>query len=160
GDGEAADAVDIVGVAGPGDHVAFDLDALAVEEGARDVGDVVAAVAVLRPAVVAGTDAARPRLDRLRQVLDLDAGVVVVELAPDVPAVGLEHAGDAVADHRRAAVADVQRPRRIGRHVFDAGHAAAAAVVAAVVRAAGVDLAQLALPGLGGEAEVEEAGAG
>src|SRR5690606_36236871 len=67
---------------------------------------------------------------------------------------------DAVADHRRAAVADVQRAGGIGRDVFDARGAAAAAVVAAVRRALHVHRAQLALPGAGGEAEVEETRAG
>ena len=139
--------------------MALDLDALVVEEGAGDVGDVVAAVAILRPAGVVGADAARARLHRLRQVLDLHAGVVVVELALHVPAVGIEHARDAVADHRRAAVADVQRAGGVGRDVFDAGHAARAAGVAAEGFALRVHFAQLALPGFGREAEIEEAGA-
>src|SRR3546814_9107693 len=43
------------------------------------------------------------------KVVDLRAGIVVIELALHRPAVGVEHARDAVADHRGAAVADVQR---------------------------------------------------
>ncbi len=43
---------------------------------------------------------------------------------------------------------------------FDAGHAATAAGVAAVARAFDMHGAQLALPGVAGEAEIQEAGAG
>src|SRR5690606_11419129 len=90
------------------------------------------------------------------QVLDLDPSVVVVELALHVPAVRRQRASDAVTDHRSAAVANVQRAGRVGGYVFHPGHAAAAAVVAAVAGALGVDPAQLLLPGAGGEAEVDE----
>src|SRR5690606_22585172 len=152
--------VQVVRVAAAGDHATLDLDAGAVEEGARHVGDVVAAVAVLGPAGVVGRQSPGARLHRTGKVLDLHAGIVVVVLAPHAPAVGVEHARDAVADHRRAAVADVQRAGGIGRNVFDARGAAAAAVVAAVRRALRVHRAQLALPGAGGEAEVEETRAG
>src|SRR5690606_29175609 len=115
----------------------------AVEEGAGDVGDVVAAVALLGPAGVVGRQALGARLHRAGEVLDLHAGVVVVELAAHVPAVGVERAGDAVADDRRAAVADVQRAGRVGRDVLDARGAAVAAVVAAVGRAPRMHFAQL-----------------
>src|SRR5690606_4873952 len=121
---------------------------------------VVAALALLGPAGAVRADAARARLHRLRQVLDLHAGVVVVELALHVPAVGREHARDAVADDRGAAVAHVQRAGGVGRDVLHAGHAATAADVAAVGGALRMHLAQLARPGVLREAEIEEARAG
>src|SRR5690606_13985579 len=132
GDGEAADRVEVVGVAVGGHHLALDVDAGAVEEGAGDVGDVVATVTLLGPAGVVGRQPLGARLHGFGEVLDLHAGVVVVELALDRPAVGVEHARDAVADHRRAAVADVQRAGRVGRDVLDAGGASGAGVAAAV----------------------------
>src|SRR5690606_22689748 len=94
------------------------------------------------------------------QVLDLDAGVVVVELALDLPAVGVEHAGDAVADRGGAAVAHVQRTGRVGRDVLHARGAALAGGVAAVLAAVAQHPRDLALPGTGGEVEVDEAGPG
>src|SRR5690606_19168820 len=157
---EAADRVEVLRVAGAGDGVVLEGDGLAAQVGLRDFHDVVAAIAILRPRGIVGGLAQRARLHRLREVVDLRAGVVVVVLAPDAPAVGVEHARDAVADHRGAAVADVQRPGRVGGHVLDAGYAALAGVVAAVVRALREDGAQLALPGAFGQPEVEEARAG
>src|SRR5690606_35213414 len=125
-----------------------------------DVGDVVAVVGVGRPVGVTGLESLRTRLRGQREVVDLHAGVVVVELAAHRPAVGVEHARDAVADHAGAAVAHVQRSGGIGRDVFHAGSASGAGVVAAVARALGVQLDQLPAPGLGREAEVQEAGPG
>src|SRR5690606_17190989 len=116
-----------------------------------DLADVVAVVGLGRPGVVARLQAHGARLGGARQVVDLYAGVVVVELAHDGPAVGREHARDAVADRRGAAVADVQRAGRVGRDVFDPDHVAAAAGVVAVA-VAGLDhLAHHALPGGGRE---------
>src|SRR5690606_3782241 len=122
--------------------------------------DVVAAVAVLRPRRIIGRLAQRARLHRPGQVVDLRAGVVVVELAAHVPAVGREHARDAVADHRGAAVADVQRAGGVGADVLDAGGAAGARIVAAVGLAQFEDGPQLLLPRGSGQAEIEEARAG
>src|SRR5690606_7302312 len=160
GDGELTDRLEVVRVVLAGDDVAVDLHALAAQVGGGDVGDVVAVVGVGRPLRVAGPVAPGAGLGGQRQVVDLHAGVVVVELAAHVPAVGLEHARDAVADRAGAAVAHVQRAGGVGRHVLDARGAAAAAVVAAVGRALGVHLRQLPAPCAGREAEVQEAGAG
>ena len=51
------------------------------------------------------------RLHALGEVRDLRAGVVVVELAGDLPAGPFERGGDRVADRGLAAVAHVQRAR-------------------------------------------------
>ena len=140
--------------------MAFDLDAVAAQVGGRDVADVVAVVGVGRPVGVARLQALGAGLGGDRQVVDLHAGVVVVELALHVPAVGGHDAGDAVADHPGAAVAHVQRAGRVGGHVFDAHRLAAAAGVAAERGAGRVDVAHLLLPGAGRQVEVDEAGAG
>jgi hypothetical protein len=130
-DGELADGVEIAGVVLAGHHVAFDLHAVAAQVGLGHVADVVAVVGIRRPASSPGF---RPRARACTgagEVLDLHAGIVVVELALHVPAVGGHHARDAVADHAGAAVADMQRAGRVGRHVFHAHRLAVAAGVAA-----------------------------
>ncbi|MDR6139120.1 hypothetical protein QE438_002424 [Pseudoxanthomonas sp. SORGH_AS 997] len=137
GHGEAADGIEVLDVLGAGDGVAFDLDGIAAQVGGGDIGDVVAVVGRLGPVGVAGLEAVQARIGGPGQVLDLYAGVVVVELALGVPAVGGQHARQAVADHRGAAVAHVQRAGRIGRDVFHADRAAGAGRVAAVLRALG-----------------------
>ena len=63
-----------------------------------------------RPAGVARLQPARARLHREREVVDLRAGVVVVELARHLVAARFEDRGERVADRRLPAVADVQRP--------------------------------------------------
>src|SRR5690606_10957280 len=110
-----------------GDGLAIHGDALAGQVGPGHVGDVVAAVAVLRPACVAGSDVLGARLGGEGEVGDLHAGVVVVELAPHRPAGGAQQARHAVAQRRVAAVAHVQRAGGVGRDVFHAHRAARAA---------------------------------
>src|SRR5690606_29326838 len=130
-----------------GDGAAVDLHALAAQVGGGDLGDVVAVVGLGRPVRVAGLEAPGAGLGGQGEVVDLHAGVVVVVLAPRIPAVGLEHAHDAVADRAGAAVAHVQGAGGIGRDVFDARRAPAAAVVAAVAIALRMNLRQLPAPG-------------
>ena len=95
-----------------------------------------------------------------REPVDLDAVVVEVVLARDEPALGLEHARQAVADRGPAGAADVQRPGRVRGDELDVDRDAV------VERAAPVGLALLddALGELAGrrgiQADVEEAGAG
>jgi len=102
----------------------------------------------------------RARLHRDGQVVDLHAGIVVVELALHVPAAGVEQAAEAIADRRVAAVAHVQRAGGVGRDEFHAHRAAGATGVAAVGVALGHDPAHFGVVGLGGEEEIDEAGAG
>ena len=158
--GEHPDGVEIARIAPAGDGLTFDVDAVAAQVRLGDIADVVAVVGIGGPRIVAGLQPLRTRLGGDRQVVDLHAGVVVVELALHVPAVGGHHPGDAVADHAGAAVAHVQRAGRVGGHVLHAHRPAAAAGVAAESGAAGVDVAHLLLPRRGGEVEVDEAGAG
>jgi hypothetical protein len=76
--------------------------------------DVLALVAVLRHLL-----AARPRLDRLAELVDLGAVVVHVELALDRMARERQQARDRVAIGGVAGMADVHRPGRIGRDELD-----------------------------------------
>ncbi len=81
--------------------------------------------------VVPGIQAFRDRADRLAERLavaqvsragehlDLGTGVVDVILARDVEPGGHEEICQHVADHGAAAMADMHRTGRIGRHVFD-----------------------------------------
>jgi hypothetical protein len=138
--------------------VAFDLDAVAAQVGLRHIAYVVAVVGIRRPSLVAGLQALCARLGGAGEVLDLYAGIVVVELALHVPPVRGHDAGDAVADHARAAVADMQRPGRVGRHVFHAHRLAVAAGVAPEAIGGNMDVAHLLLPGGRREMDIDEAG--
>jgi hypothetical protein len=115
GHGELADGVEIVDVARCGELPVISMHGLAQAELGGDVGDVVAVVGVSGPARVARAQAAQARLHRTRQVLDLRAGVVVIELARDAPALRFEQIADRVAQCRLARMPHMQRARRIGR---------------------------------------------
>ena len=119
GDRELADAVAVVEAARGGELAVVGLDRLAGPEVGGDVGDVVAVVGVLGPARIARRQAGEPGLDRGGEGGDLHAGVVVIELAHDLPALGLEQVADRVAEGRLAGVADVQRAGRIGGDELD-----------------------------------------
>jgi hypothetical protein len=56
---------------------------------------------------------------RAREHIDLRAGVVDVIFARDVKARERQQVGQRIAEHRAAAMADMHRPGRIGRDVFD-----------------------------------------
>ena len=57
-------------------------------------------------------------------------------------------------------MADMQRPGRVGRNEFDQRLVPSARIAAAVVRAGRADRRHDAVPGGGGEVEIDEAGAG
>ena len=160
GHGKTADGVEIVRVLAAFDGAAFRLDGRADQVGMGHVGDVFAIVGGFRPAGIAGLEAARARLHRAGEVVDLHAGVVVIELAFDGPAVGVQQARQRVADRRGAAVADMQRAGRVGRDVFHAhGHAVAALVAAVILALLEHARGFVGIRG-GAEVEVDEARAG
>ncbi|MNQ66437.1 hypothetical protein D3C85_809290 [compost metagenome] len=158
--GEDADVVQAFNVAGGGDGLAVGrLDGLASLEVAGDVGDVVALVAVGGPVGGFGRQAAGAGLHADGQVMDLVAGVVVVELARDIPAAGVVQAAQGVAQRGLAGVAHVQRAGGIGRDELDQDLLAAArgAAERGALLGHGRDDG---LAGGGGDAQVDEAGAG
>ena len=144
-----------------------------VAERARDVGDVVAAVAVVGEArrdhqavvqrlggrrrvhegLVAGAHA-------LGQDAHLASGVVVVVLARDGVADPLQERGDGVAQDGVAAVADRQRAGRVGRDELDDGRLAGVRVGAPPGRAGRQDVGEAGREVLAGEADVDKARAG
>ena len=101
-DREAADRLDVA-------EVVADF----VEVALRELADVLTVVAVLGKGGVLAQDFLRARADRDREVLDLLACVVVVELARDRRALPLEQRRHRVTERGLAAVADVQRACRI-----------------------------------------------
>ena len=117
-------------------------------------------VAVLGPAGLAGLGAARAGLHRQRQILDLRAGVVVVELAADLAALRLQERCERVAERRLPPMPDVQRPGGIRGDEFDHRALAGAALAVPVGRAEREDPRQLQLIRLRREMEVDEAGSG
>ncbi len=143
--GEHAHGFEVRDVAAPGD------------EGARDLLDVFAAVAVLGPAGLARLHAARARLHREREVVDLRAGVVVVELARDRVALRFEERGERIAERGLATMAHVQRAGGVRRDELD-HHLLRIEGLAPAVRGAFREHARHGfLPGLWGEAKVDEA---
>ena len=76
-----------------------------------------------------------------REILDLHAGVVVVELARDIPAGPLEQRRDSVAERGLPAVTDVQRASWIRGHELDVHWLAVAGVASPKFSFGGNDLA-------------------
>ena len=85
---------------------------------------------------------------RAREHVDLRAGVVDVIFARDVVAGKSQQAAQRIAEHRAAAMADMHRPGRIGRDVFDIDLGAVADRAFAVGRALAQHGAQLVRPDL------------
>ena len=143
------------------------MDGLLRQEVVGDVLDVVAVVEGLaggilrvgRPAVVARLEALGAQLRALGQRVDLHAGVVVIELAVDLDALGGQQLADGIAQCGLAAVAHVQRAGGVGADELDQ-HLLGALRLAAEGFAGGQHFAHHLLLGLGLEADVEEAGAG
>ena len=119
-DREVAHGLEVTRVAAGRDRRAVARgDRLLREEIARDVDDVVAAVARFRKLHRLAQQFARARLHRQREVGDLHAGVVVIELARHLPALRREQVGERIAERGLARVAKVQRPGRVGRNKLD-----------------------------------------
>ena len=124
--------------------------------------DVIAVIAVVRKrdGVLALDELEVARLDGLAEQVDLIAGVVDVELTPDVVARAVEHGRECVAQHAAARVADRHGPGRVGGHELHHDLLAVAVVHAAIVRAGFVHCGQHVLIPLVGQAEVQKARSG
>jgi len=165
--GELANRIEIVDVATGGVLAVVGADGLLCLEVFSDVGDVLAVVEGLaervvgvgRPAGIARLEPLGPQLRAVGQRGDLHAGVVVIELAPDVVALAGEQVADGIAQCGLAAMADMQRAGRVGRHEFDQ-HAHPRGRLLPVMRAGFQHLAHDLLLGLRREADVEETGTG
>ena len=73
-------------------------------------------VTVLRDCGAAADRLLHPCPERLRQLVDLNPGIVHVELAGRMMAGGFEQPRDRVPQRRAAPVPHVKRPRRVGRY--------------------------------------------
>ena len=123
---------------------------------------IVAMVAVLRELylILAEDELAVARVDGGGKLLYLVAGVVDIELAPDVVARAVEYACERVAQHAAAGVAHVHGAGGVCGDELDHALRAVSDVHAAVILALSGDVLQhVAVPALT-EAEVDEAGAG
>ena len=96
----------------------------------RQFANVVAAITVFRQRRMLAQELLRAHPHRDGEILDLLAGIVVVELAGHRGALPFDEPRQRVAQRGLAAMADVQRPRRIRRDEFD-HHALAGARIAA-----------------------------
>ena len=96
-------------------------------------------------------------IDRFRELRDLLAGVVDVIFPTDGEAGLFQKRRQRVAEHGAAAMADMERPGRIGRDIFDIDRCAAADPGIAEIGALIQDVADARLPEGGVEAKVDEA---
>src|SRR5438067_2534020 len=147
-----------------GDREAPDRGEVLAVVGARpepfrgDLADVLAVVAVGRELGRETEALAHARLHREREVVDLVAGVVVVELARDLKAARFEQRRDRVAERGLPPVPDVQGAGRVRRHELDHDALAARALGAPVASALGEDGAHDVLLRLRAQAQVDEPG--
>ena len=88
--GEATDRIEVFAVGSADDGFAINVDTGTGKIIARDIGDVVAAIAIGRPAFGIRCQSTRTRLHAERKVFDLYARIVVIELAHYVPPAGIE----------------------------------------------------------------------
>ncbi len=131
-------------------------DAVAREEIAGDVGNIVAVIRIFRPGSVAWLVAQGARLHRVGQRGDLHAGVIVIELAGHVEPLRSQQRRHRVAQRALAAVAHMQRAGRVGRHELDQHALAGALLAAPVVGALLHDFRYHRLPGRCRQAQVDE----
>ena len=133
------------------------VNGLAVEVVAGDRNDVFAVIGAFGQFDFLALQFARAKLHRFRQIEDLHAGVVVVELARDAPALRLEDVGEHVAQGGLTGVAEMKRARGVGGDVFEQNAFAAVRLVAAVEHAFTEHLTDDFLHGAFLNAQVDEA---
>ena len=121
--------------------------------------DVVAVVAVVREfdRVLTLDELEVARLDGLAEQVDLIAGVIDIELTPDIIARALEHGRERVAEHAAARVADRHRAGGVGGHELHHDFLPVTVVHTAVIRAGILDGGQHVLIPLVGQTEVQKA---
>ena len=126
-----------------------------------EISNVLAVIAALGHRHVDAAELPHARLHAQREIHDLRAGVVVVELARHAPAGRAEQRRDRVAERGLAAVTDVQRAGRIRRDELDVHRAALPRVRAAVRRRRpAISARSPSANTSGGDAKVDEARAG
>jgi len=112
----------------------------------RDVAHVFAVVGRFRERRSGVAHLPDPRLHRPRQVVDLFAGIVVVELAIHVPPLCGQHVGERVAERGLAGMPEVQRTRGVRRYELDHHAATGAGAAGAESGAAPMNVADHRLP--------------
>ena len=95
------------------------MDGLLVEKIAGDRDDVFAVIGIFRELDGFALKFAAAQLDGVRKVSDLNARIVVVELAGNLPALGAEKIGKHVAQSALASMAQVQGAGGIRRNVLE-----------------------------------------
>ena len=159
-DGELLNRIQIVDVAARRNDAAVTLDRGMRQIVARDFGNVFAAVSAFGKRDDLALQLFRARLNRKRQRCDLHAGVVVIELARDAPALRGQQVGQRIAERGLPGVAEVKRSGRIGGYELD--HHLLASVRVADAEAVGLlqHVAHDLLPRSRCESQVDESGAG
>src|SRR5690606_37424844 len=91
-DGELADRVPVLGVCLGGDFPVVGNNRFAGQVGVGNVRDVVAPVAIFRPAFVLWSQSFHSGLNRQGEIVDLGTRIVVVKFTGHVIAVGFQQA--------------------------------------------------------------------
>lgn len=118
GDGVLADEGAVIQIAVRGDRFAGARHRALRDVVLRDIGDVFAVVAVFRERDLLAEEFLAAERDGDGQIVDLSAGVVVVVLTRDRPALSGEDLREHVAERALAGVAEMQRAGRVGGHVL------------------------------------------
>ena len=161
GDAVATDAVGVGKVAlGFDDRAVMRMHGLAVKVVAGDGDHVFAVIGVFRKFDGFTLELAGAQADGFGEIADLNAGVVVVELAGDFPALSGEKIGKHVSEGALTGVAEMKRAGRVGGHELKKNGLVLVGVAAAEGRAGLEDLTDDFLAGVVLNAEVDEAGAG
>ena len=127
-----------------------------VEISLRELANVFAAIPVFGKRRVLAQDLLRARAHRHREILDLLARVVVVELARHLRPLPFEQRGDGITQRGLPAVADVERAGRVRGHELDHDAFTVAHVAAAEALASGENFADDSLARRRGEKEIDE----
>ena len=161
GDAVATDAVGVGKVAlGFDDRAVMRMHGLAVKVVAGDGDHVFAVIGVFRKFDGFTLELAGAQADGFGEIADLNAGVVVVELAGDFPALSGEKIGKHVSEGALTGVAEMKRAGRVGGYEFEVQGLAGQVVVLAVVAAGFKHGVHHCGRGCGVERDVDEAGAG
>src|ERR1039457_3863032 len=118
GHSKVADGIQILRVAEGGHMAVVGVYGFLCQEGGGNILDVLALVAVSRPAWVQRFDSQAAGLYGYSQVCNLLSGVVVVKFAGYIPSGCTKQPTDGIADGRTPSMTDMQRAGRVGADEF------------------------------------------
>ena len=116
--GKLADVVEVIRITIGGKCAVVGFDGFFRQKIGGNVGNIVAVVGGFGPFGIAGLEALGAQLHTVGQRGDLHAGIVVIKLACDVPALRGQQVANGITQGGLPPVPDVQRAGGVGRHKF------------------------------------------